>query len=268
MSERIRVFVGTPANNEDLECQAVFAWSLRKHHPQDDVDIIWMMLSRDPNSFWYSDPQANPRKGWNMRGAATPFSSLRWGIPAACEFQGKAIYCDCDQIFIADVAELWNQTIPDGKALLMSKIGASCVMLMDNERMKKVLPPIEHLKTVEGAYRPVRSTIAKHAGVFQGEWNCLDGKDDDKAQYRPTIYDGKVKLIHYTNIPTQPNHKHARARLKLEGKPHWYNGRDELHPMPEIPELFDRMLAEANAAGQGPETFRVPVEFGDYGRGR
>ena len=192
MSERIRIFVGTPANSEDLECQAVYAWSLKKHHPQDDVDITWMMLSRDPNSFWYSNPQAKPKQGINTFGWATPFSGMRFMIPAACDFKGKAIYCDSDQMWIADVAELWNQPIPDGK----------------------------------------------------------------------------VKLIHYTHIPTQPNHPHARKRLSSENKSHWYNGTDEKHPMPEITELFDRMLAEAIAAGQGPETFRVPVEFGDYGRGR
>ena len=267
MSERIRVFVGTPSNSEDLECQAVYAWSLKKHHPQDDVDITWMMLSRDPNSFWYSNPQAKPKQGINTFGWATPFSGLRFMIPAACDFKGKAIYCDSDQMWIADVAELWNQPIPDGKAFLKAKIG-DCVMLMDNERMEKILPPIHELKTVQDKFRHVRNNISKHAAQFECEWNCLDGKDEDKGTFRKTIYDGKVKLIHYTHIPTQPNHPHARKRLSSENKSHWYNGADEKHPMPEITELFDRMLAEAIAAGQGPETFRVPVEFGDYGRGR
>lgn len=266
MSERLRVFVGTPANSEDLECQAVFEYSLRKYHPQDDVDITWMMLSRDPSSFWYSNPQAKPKEGWNTFTWATPFTPFRFGIPAACNYEGKAIYGDCDQIFLADVADLWNQPIPQGKALLMSKIGASCVMLMDNARMKNILPPIDRLKKEEGFFRHVRKNIAQHAGVFEGEWNCLDGKDDDKGAFRQTIYDGKVKLIHYTHIPTQPNHPHARKRLAREGRPHWYNGSDEKHPMPEITELFDRMLKEAEEAGRGPETFRVPVEFGDYGR--
>lgn len=265
MSERIRVFCGTPGSNEDLECQCVFEYSLRKYHPQDNVDIHWMMLSREPRSFWYANPQAKPKEGWNTFTWATPFSALRWGIPAACDFKGKAIYCDCDQFFIADVAELWNQEIPEGKALLKAKVG-DCVMLMDNERMGKILPPVEELKK-EGVYRSVRKTISKHAGLFEGEWNCLDGKDEDKGNFRPTIYDGKVKLLHYTHIPTQPNHRHARARLKAEGKEHWYKGADEKHPCPEVTELFDRMLEEAIAVGKGPETFRMPVEFGDYGRG-
>lgn len=260
MSEKIRLFVGTPANNEDLECQAVFDWSLRKFHPNpDDIEVTWMMLSRDPNSFWYSDPQK--KQGWNTKTWATPFSPLRWGIPAACNYTGKAIYHDCDQIFLADVADLWNQEIPDTKALLMSSIKASCTMLMDCAKMRVIVPNIDKLKKIEGRYREIRGALVQNAaGVFQGDWNCLDGKG------HKTIYDGDVKVLHYTHIPTQPNHRHARLRLKAEGRAHWYNGEDREHSNKEVPELFDKMLAEAVAAGRGPETFRVAPEFGDYGR--
>jgi hypothetical protein len=247
----IRIFVGTPANSEDLECQAAFEWSLRKHHPQDDIELTWMMVSRDPASPWY---------GWNMKGWATPFSPLRWGIPAACGYQGRAIYNDCDQLYMADVAELWNQPIPDGKALLMAPDGASCTMLMDCERMRKVLPSIERLKREEGYFRQVRRDIVKHSAPFKGDWNCRDGKGHS------TIYDGDAKLLHYTLIPTQPNHKYARERLKREGKPHWFAGPDLPHPNPEVTKLFDDTYAEAVAAGRGPEAFRVPEEFGAYGR--
>lgn len=257
----IRLFIGTPANNEDLECQAVFDWSLRKFHPQNDLEVNWMMLSRDQNSFWYSNPQSHPRQGWNTKTWATPFSPLRWGIPAACNYEGKAIYCDCDQIVMADIADLWNQKIPDDKALLMSKIKASCVMLMDCAKMKNVLPDIQRLKKVEGAYRAIRGAVVQdQAGVFEGDWNCLDGKN------HKTIYDGDVKILHYTHIPTQPNHKHARVRLKAEGRPHWYNGEDKPHDNPEVTALFDKMFSEAVEAGQGPEKFRVAKEFGEYGR--
>lgn len=258
MTGPIRIFVGTPANNEDLECESVFSYSLRKHHPADDIELHWMMLSRDPASPWYSDPQA--RKGWHTKGWATPFSPLRWGIPHACGYQGRAIYNDCDQIYMADVAELWNQPIPDDKALLMAKDGASCCMLMDCERMKAILPPFEQLQTVEGLYRRVRGDVVKHAAVFQGDWNCRDGKGHQ------TIFDGDVKVLHYTLIPTQPNHRFARARLQQEGRPHWFPGPDQLHPKPEVTELFDQTFNEAIAAGAGPELFRVAQEFGAYGR--
>lgn len=256
----IRIFVGTPANNEDLECQAVLDYSLRKHASA-PIDITWMMLSRDPSSFWFSDPQAKPRKGWNTKTWATPFSPLRWGIPAACNYEGRAIYMDSDMIAMADIADLWNQPIPNSKAALMTRDGASCVMLLDCARMKQFLPPIETLKGEQGAYRAVRSSVSKNAGApFVGNWNCRDGET-----YK-TIYDYDVKVLHYTRIPTQPNHRHARARLKGEGKAHWYPGPDQPHPRAEVTELFDKLLAESIAAGRDPETFRVSHEFGDYGR--
>lgn len=255
----IRIFVGTPANSEDLECQAVLEFSLRKHATQ-PLDITWMMLSRDPQSFWYSNPKT--RKGWNTQSWATPFSALRWGIPAACNYEGRAIYMDSDMIALADISELWSQPIPGGKALLAKggKTVVSCVMLMDCARMKAVLPSLAELKGVVGAYRHARGAIAHAAADYAGNWNCRDG------EHYPSIYNSEVKVLHYTSIPTQPNHRHARARLKAEGKPHWFAGPDLPHPRREVIELFDKTLAEAIAAGRGPETFRVSPEFGEYGR--
>ena len=262
MSNKIRIFVGTPANNEDLECQAVFAKSLYDHHPnRDDIELTWMMLSREKSSPWYSKKLSNGSyEGWNTKGWATPFSPLRWGIPHACNYTGKAIYCDCDQIFMADVQELWDQVIPEGRALLMAKDGASCVMLMDCARMRLILPTFDRLRGEAGLYRHVRGEIAKHSAPFTNDWNCRDGKGHS------TIFDGDVKLLHYTMIPTQPNHKYARARLQSEGKSHWHPGPDAPHPVPDVPTLFDQVYGAAMLAEEGPETFRVSPEFGDYGR--
>jgi hypothetical protein len=181
-------------------------------------------------------------------------------LPAFYGYQGRCCYFDSDMIFLSDVAELWNQPIPDGKALLMSTDGASCTMLLDCARMQKILPPIERLKREEGYFRQVRRDIVKHSAPFKGDWNCRDGKGHS------TIYDGDAKLLHYTLIPTQPNHRYARERLKREGKPHWFAGPDQQHPNPEVTKLFDDTYAEACAAGRGPEAFRVQREFGDYGR--
>jgi len=257
METPIKIFVGTPANNEDLECQCVLDYSLRKFASQ-PLDITWMMLSRDPNSIWYSDGN----KGWNTKGWATPFSPLRWAIPAACKFQGRAIYMDCDMIALADIAELWNQPIPPGKGLL-AKGGqevVSCVMLFDCAAMHVVMPTLQGWMGKEGEYRHVRRLVRSAAADYKDDWNCRDGENCK------SIYEPHVKILHYTRIPTQPNHKYARERLKREGKAHWFPGPDQPHPKPEVTELFDRMYQEAIAAGRGPEAFRVDPEFGAYGR--
>src|SRR5262245_61554152 len=95
VAEAIRIFVGCSGNNEDLEFQSVLHYSLEKHASQ-PLDITWMRLSRDPDSFWFSNPQK--KEGWRTEGWATPFSALRWGIPAVCNFEGRAIYMDLDKI--------------------------------------------------------------------------------------------------------------------------------------------------------------------------
>lgn len=256
----IRVFVGCPANNEDLECQAVLEYSIRKQ-TDEEVDITWMMLSRDPASFWYSDPVT--REGWNTRTWATPFSALRWGVPAACGYEGRGIYMDSDQIVLADLGELWGQSFPPGKAILAKGLPSdmiSCVMLFDCMAMRGKLPPIGDLKSIPGLYREVRRSVKSLAANYSGDWNCRDGEN------HKSIRDPDVKILHYTHIPTQPNHKHARARLAAEGKKHWYPGPDVPHPRREVQEIFDQYLVEAIAAGYGPERYRVSPEFGEYGR--
>lgn len=251
-----RIFVGCPANNEDLEAMAVLDYSLRLH-ASGPIEVTWMMLSRDPNSFWYSASGV----GWNTTGWATPFSALRWGIPAYCRYEGRAIYMDSDMIPVADIYELWNQNIPGNKVLL-AKGGdtvISCVMLMDCERMRTILPPISRLKHAPGLYREVRGGLRGRVADYSGDWNCRDGEN------YPSTRDPRIKNHHYTSIPTQPNHRHARARIAREGGEHWYPGPDRPHPRPEITALFDERLAAAEAAGRGVEYFREDPVFGDYG---
>lgn len=49
---------------------------------------------------------------------ATAFSMARWAIPEWCNYQGKAIYCDSDQLALADLSLLWD-TGMNGATLAM-----------------------------------------------------------------------------------------------------------------------------------------------------
>src|SRR6186997_1371038 len=119
MSDAIRLFVGCAAW-ADAESQAVLEYTARSQSSL-PIDIVWM--SQAKKGFW---------SGWNTKGWKTPFTGFRWGIPAYCGFQGKAIYTDSDFIFRADLAELWNQDIP-GALLLNSTEGKlnTAAILMD-----------------------------------------------------------------------------------------------------------------------------------------
>ena len=171
----IKLFVGCSANGEDAEAQALLEYTLRKHHPTNDIELTWMMLSKDVSSPWYSNPAR--QEGWNTKGWATPFSAFRWAIPHVCNFEGRAIYTDVDKVFMADIFDLWNQQIPPGKCLLMKDDKHSCVILYDCAAAKKYIPAFETLRRTEGMYRNVRRTIGGAAANFTGNWNCLDGEN-------------------------------------------------------------------------------------------
>lgn len=261
----VRLFVGCSGNDEDLEFQAVLHYSLEKH-ASEPIDLTWMRLSRDPQSFWYADPKQ--RLGWRTDRWATPFSALRWGIPEFCNFEGKAIYLDVDMIAMADIAELWKQDITMGGCAMISKPEAICVTLYDCAKMKRLLPPVKQIHQVR-EYLNVRRKVMG-AGCIQrykgGNWNCLDLRKDTGGEYRD-LHDPEIKILHFTEIPTQPHLRHAIPRLAKEGKKHWYAAMPPRnHHRKDALEFFDKMLDEAISHGYTLDRYRNPTPFGDYGR--
>ena len=255
MPNPIRVFVGCAANNDDLESMAVLEWSLRKHTSR-PLEITWMQLSRDPASPFYSD---GPH-GWQTRFWTTPFSGFRWAVPELCGFEGQAIYTDSDVIFRADIAELWNQPIPAGKMVIAKGGQRLCVSKWDCAAAEKSLPPLTELQGDPRSHRSLMRWIADSPTLVEpfhdGDWNTLDLEPFDLASPR-------VKALHCTGIPTQPQLRHALPRLAREGGRHWFGGVARRHPRPEVERLFDKLLAEATAHGFGIERYRREP-FGEY----
>src|SRR5262245_61934485 len=256
----IRIFVGCSANADDAEAQAMLEYSLR-HYASEPIDLTSMMLSRDKDSPWYSSATA----GWNTQLWATPFSVFRWGIPHVCKYQGKAIYMDVDMVARADIAELWHQAFPLGKAILWKDEKNSCVMLMDCAALKDVLPPFEHMRRKLGGYSVYRDNHARpRAAKFINNWNCLDGES-----YK-SLDDPDIKVLHFTRVETQPHLKWALPRLKAQGKQHWnrWTLRAE-QPLPharaDVAPLIERVWADAQAAGYTADKYEaIATNFGNY----
>lgn len=256
MSDTILVFVGTAANNEDLESQAVLEYTLQKHASK-PLYIEWMRQTKDPTSFW---------SGWNTTRWVTPFSGFRWGIPARCNFEGRAIYMDSDMIVQDDIAKLWDMPF-SGNAAIISKGMAKrfCVSLFDCAKLKPHMMPIDEIKQAPGGYQIQRDKLSRIPGLIQAfpkgqNWNCLDG-ETYKDLSHPDI-----KCIHYTAIDTQPQLKHALPRLKAAGKAHWFKGTPRVHARRDLIALFDRLLEEARSNGYPPERYAVNSEV-VYGSG-
>lgn len=240
MSELIKVFVGTAANGEDAESQSVLEYSLRKHASQ-PVDIVWMKLSTNPESFWYSDGKGN---GINTTLWATPFSGLRWMIPAYCNYEGKAIYMDSDMIILDDIAKLWNQKFQPGKVVMAKGNGDGqswryCVALWDCKAAEQHLLGINRLKALDTAHQRMMSFFSQNQQIVQpfvGNWNCIDGEGLPIDQ---------IQCLHYSDMGTQFHHKYAAERLSKDGAKHWFDGQIRKHPRTDLQGLFDRYYTES-----------------------
>lgn len=258
--DTIRVFAGCDPNDCDLEQMMVLEHSMRKHASL-PVDITWVRLSRNPQSFWYSNPQADAATGvgWRTERWATPFSALRWAIPERCNFEGRAIFMDTDMVVLSDIAELWRTPIRESAVFAARHdegFQRFCIMLWDCAAARRVLPSLAQLRADPETHNKLKKHFEQHPEQVQAmdpAFNSIDG-DGQPAE--------RIKVLHYSDMGTQFSHPYAFARLKAEGRPHWFDGKVMPHPRRDLSELFDREYREALAAGRSPEHYRNPEPYG------
>ena len=94
----IRVFAGTGTGTDDYEAEITLEHSLKKNSSE-EVEVIFMRNDKDPDNFFGN---------FNQKGWFTPFTGLRWAISEYCNFEGRAIYMDTDQVNFRDISELYN----------------------------------------------------------------------------------------------------------------------------------------------------------------
>jgi hypothetical protein len=243
ITEPIKVFVGCAPNGEDAESMMVLEYSIKKHCSM-PVDIVWMMISDDPESFWY---------GWDSSGWATPFSAFRCGIPEYCDFRGQAIYMDSDMMVLADLAELWNNPWESDTAIVQARGSwRLCVCKFHNERCRDnpAWPRVAQIKKYPDLYGRVYRLISDTDSLrqeFGTAWNNLDGENDTPLS--------EIKILHYTDMSSQPQLKYAIPRLEREGKKHWFDGQVKQHKRADVQELFDTLYQEAIQNGYNVEDY-------------
>ena len=139
----------------------------------------------------------------------TEFSLYRFLIPQICNFEGKAIFTDSDMVCLGDIGELFD-TPMNGCDILAKKDAYKgkgwglSVMVIDCARARFDLEEVVR-EMDAGLYDYTDFTnfrakyLERHPlkiGEIDPKWNVFDYCD-------PT-----TKLIHYTNLYTQP-WKHA-----------------------------------------------------------
>lgn len=256
-NDTIKVFVGCDPNNCDLEQMMVLEYSIRKH-TTDAVDITWMQLSRDPSSYWYSNPETG--EGWNTVKWSTPFSGFRWAIPEYCNYSGRAIYMDADVVILGDLAKLWQHPIK-GKSIVAAKTHADmtrlCTCVWDCEKAKAIIPPIDELRQDPDSHKKLMRQLKKNKRLiepYQDSYNSVDGED---------LAIENIRILHYSDMGTQFSHKYSLPRVEEEGFAHWFDGKVMPHPRQDLVELFDNYYNEALASGYQLENYRTEP-FGSF----
>lgn len=210
LGQKVRIFIGTEPKTEIA--RKVLECSIRRR-TDSEVEIVPML-----GKAW-----EYPTKDITV---GTGFSLRRFMIPAYCNWHGRAIYLDADQIVFSDVWDLWCQPDynPSGASVWCTyqpdkynptPAPQTSVMVIDCAKAKaeggwhidRVLALLAgatreayaRFMHCEGpASRPDKRqwwTAAAPAPI-PAEWNHLN-----------VFREGKTKLLHYTKEPEQPWYK-------------------------------------------------------------
>lgn len=178
----VRIFLGTePAQ---YRAERVFVWSIERVRDPSRVYEIFLMkeLADFDRSRWL-----------------TGFTNYRFAIPHFAGGEGRAIWNDVDEAYLADPAELFDADMQGAGILTVPPLSSgalldTAVMLIDCARMKEIWP-------LEAAQNGRKNDLLKKVsavpglrGDLSGEWHARD------EEYVP----GRSKLLHWTILHTQP----------------------------------------------------------------
>lgn len=134
----------------------------------------------------------------------TEFSLYRYLIPTMMEGRGRAIHLDSDMIALGDIVELYDAEMGDRHFLAKPEYGpqawTTSVMLIDCARtrfdLERIFAEIDQgLYSYSDFSRMAPAFLDHHPyriGEIDPRWNEFDSCDDE------------TRLIHYTNLLSQP----------------------------------------------------------------
>lgn len=212
--EPVRVFIGS--GEASLLERKVAIYSLRKHTKR-NLEIYVFNGTHNSVELNDKEPFLAPLPLDLKYRNTTEFSLYRYLIPQLCDYQGKAIYIDSDVICLTDIGELIDTPLNGNDFLAKADayghrgedFWALSVMLIDCETCRFDLE--NYYKEIDrGLYTDTefssmsKAFLAHHSlkiGALNPQWNVFD------------YYDRETKLIHYTNLYTQPwkcpNHRYG-----------------------------------------------------------
>lgn len=198
----------------------------------------------------------------------TEFSNYRWMIPELCGYRGRAIFLDSDMVCLADIGDLFDadmggcDMLAKAEAYKGDRSWGMSNILFDCEKCRFPLEDIfrevdagQYTNTDFQQMTPAFLTRRPYRiGPLDPAWNSFD------------VRDAGTKLIHYTNLRTQPwkfpGHVHEELWFQ------WFNDARKagLITNQDIDKTLSRAYARQDilrpvrsggpAAAAGPRTFK------------
>lgn len=209
--EPVRVFIGS-GEASCLERKALIH-SLKKHCSR-ELDIYVFNGTHDSIEHNEEPPYKVNLPLWIKYRNYTEFSNYRFLIPEICEHQGRAIFLDSDMVCLADIAAFFDQPMNGADLLAKGEAyqGEACwgmsQILFDCSRchfdLEQIFTEMDAGEFANVDLHQMKAAfLAKHPfeiAAYDSNWNVFDHCD------------ASTKLIHYTNLGTQP--------WKFAGHPH------------------------------------------------
>lgn len=222
----LKIFIGT-SEHQDTAAERVLVYSLHKN-TNEELDIIFLRPSMFPD--------------WDRSTWGTPFSYFRYAIPELCNWKGKAIYMDVDQLNFRNIADLWNTDL-EGKPFGMCWEAdnwnggkhrgtplergwySDSVMVIDCEKAKEWVDEIHHIRDINNVGDTYKYVFFAKCGApykekatmiheIDARWNSFDGTNTSIAGAN-THYDiHDIWHVHFTGLSYQPWHPNYIYSLK------------------------------------------------------
>lgn len=203
--EKVRLFIGS--GEASAVERKVLIYSIRKN-TKSNVDIY--VFNGTHNSLELNDEPPVPIN-MSLRikyKNVTEFSNYRFLIPSICNYEGRAIFVDSDTICLSDINDFFSQDM-NGCDFLAKKDaynhgGADkwglSMMLLDCTKsrfdLEKYMDEVDEGRYQYSDYHQMTPAFLKYhpfnIGPIDPKWNDFDH------------YDRDTKLIHYTNLYSQP----------------------------------------------------------------
>ncbi|GAB5403887.1 MAG: hypothetical protein Aurels2KO_21180 [Aureliella sp.] len=210
-ADPVRVFIGS-GEASCLERKTLI-YSLRKHCSR-ELDVYVFNGTHDSLEHNDKPPVRVNMPLWIKYRNYTEFSNYRFLIPELCNHRGRAIFLDSDMVCLADIAEFFDQPMGDfdmlgkGEAYQGEACWGMSQILFDCSRsyfdITRIFNEMDAGSFANIDLHQMRTPFLEKypfkIGAYSDDWNVFDKKDES------------TKLIHYTNLNTQP--------WKFPGHPH------------------------------------------------